>query len=137
MSRSPVNDVFMRRFLLLTALGLLALSASSVAGAVSAPGVVSGRVMREAKTIQCVAAPCLEPVPGLKITFTRLGIQRVVKTNREGRYSITLAPGLYRVTGPGLVRNGLDAVRVRAAQHRVINLRVATVPAQPDETSTS
>jgi len=127
----------MRRFLLLAALALLALGASTIAEAVSAPGVVSGRVMRDAKTIQCVTTPCVEPVPGLKITFTRLGIQRVVKTNREGRYSITLPPGLYRVTGPGLVRQGLDAVRVRAAQHRVINLRLAAVPAQPDETSTS
>ena len=118
-------------------LALLALDASSLAAGVSAPGVVTGRVWRDAKTIQCVKAPCLEPAPGVKLTFTRIDARRFVVTNREGRYSATLAPGLYRVTGPGLVRQGLDAVRVRSAQRLLLNLRIASTAKQQDEKSTS
>ena len=121
--------------LLALVFALLALDASSVAAGVTAPGVVTGRVWREAKTIQCVRAPCLEPAPGVKITFTRAGARRVVTTNRQGRYSITLAPGLYRVTGPGLVRKGLDAVRVRPGTPLVLNLRIGTPDDQVSEQS--
>ncbi len=121
----------MRRLIVLLVLGLFALNASSIVAGVSAQGVVNGRVMRDAKSIQCIAAPCLEPAPGLTITFTRAGTRRVVKTNAEGRYSIKLGPGVYRVSGKGLARQGLDAFRVRAGQHRILNLRVVTPPEQP------
>lgn len=99
--------------------------------------MVTGRVWRDAKTIQCVKAPCLEPATGVKITFTRVGARRFVTTNREGRYSATLAPGLYRVTAPGLARQGLDAVRVRSGTRLVLNLRLGSPAEQPDEQSTS
>jgi hypothetical protein len=126
-----------RRLLLVVVSALLASGASTVAAGVSAPGVVTGRVWRDAKTIQCVRAPCLEPAPGVRITFARAGSRRVVTTNREGRYSATLAPGLYRVTGAGLVRRGLDAVRVRSGKHLVLDLRVGTPDDQASERSSS
>jgi len=125
----------MRRLLLVLVPALLALAASSAVAGVSAPGVVTGRVWRDAKTIQCVKAPCLEPAPGVKITFTRAGARRVVTTNREGRYSATLAPGFYRVSGPGLVRQGpvdLNAVRVRSGAHLVVSFRVGKPDDKPD-----
>ena len=123
--------------LLALVLALLALDASSVAAGATAPGVVTGRVWRDAKTIQCVKAPCLEPAPGVKITFTRAGARRVVTTNREGRYSATLAPGFYRVTAPGLVRRGLEAVRVRSGKPLVLDLRIGGPDDQVGEKSGS
>lgn len=128
----------MRRLVLALGLALLVPTASSLAAAETAPGVLTGRVMRDAKTIQCVRAPCLEPAPGVKITFTRVGARRSVTTDRYGRYSATLAPAVYRVTGPGLVRQGLDAVRVRSGKRVVLNLRIgASGSTESEKPSTS
>ena len=128
----------MRRALLVGLLALLALDASSFAAGVSAPGVVTGRVWRDAKTIQCVKAPCLEPAPAVRMTFWRPGIRRILTTNREGRYSVSLPPGVYRVTGPGLVRQGLvdlNAIRVRSGARLVVNFRVGKPDDKPDDPS--
>ena len=127
----------MKRLLLVLVLALLASNASAVAGGASSPGVVTGRVMRDAKTIQCVSAPCLEPAPGVRITFARPGARRVVTTDRYGRYHATLAPAVYRVTGPGLVRQGLDAVRVRSGKRVVLNLRIGSADDGATEKSSS
>ena len=127
----------MRRLLVVVAVAAVALAASSVAAGVSAQGVVTGRVWLEPKTMQCFTVPCLEPALGVSLIFSQPGTRRVVTTNGEGRYRITLPPGLYRVTGPGLMRQALDVVRVGAGQRRVLDLRVDARYAHPDERSTS
>jgi len=118
----------MRRALLVITVVTLALGATAMTAATSGQGVVTGRVYRDATKIQCVRAPCLEPAPGVRVTFRRLGVSRGVTTGPDGSFRLALPAGLYRVTAPGLVRTGvvnLDAVRVRAGARVVLALRVS------------
>ena len=124
------------RGLVAIALAVSALAAASGAAGASAPGVMTGRVWLDPKTSECVAARCPEPALGVEIVFSRPGARRVVKTNGEGRYRITLAPGLYRVTGPGLLRRS-DALRIGSGQRRVLDLFVDGRYAHPDGRSAS
>lgn len=100
--------------------GIVSLVAASLAlvtvpTAVGAPrtGVLTGQVTRPATTIQCVAAPCLEPAPNIVLTILRDGL--VVarpRTDPEGRFKLSLLPGRYAIRNPRLAADRVVRVVV-------------------------
>lgn len=111
-----------------------ALALVPVVTAAPRTGVLTGQIVRDATTIQCARAPCLEPAAGLMLTILRNGL--VVarpRTDVEGRFRLALLPGRYAIRNPRLGADRLVTVVVGATAR--LDLRLAgtatTADAQP------
>lgn len=105
-----------------TAAALVVLLAASSAGAATSSSGLRGIVMRGPITPVCVAEqPCDAPAKHVTLVFSRNGrAVRRARTNEQGRYRVTLAPGLYavRLALKQTVGRGLEPSRARVAQNR-------------------
>jgi hypothetical protein len=88
----------------LTALALATATAAAACGGGSSAGRAGlhGLVMRGPIAPVCrTGVPCSQPAAKALLLFTRSGGAAVrVRTDRHGRYRVSLAPGAYRVTVP-------------------------------------
>jgi hypothetical protein len=115
------------RLPLLAAFAILSLT-PGLAGASAVRSGVNGSVKQGPTQPSCqVGTPCSAPVAGARVTFTRGGVVRHVRTNRHGRYSIRLAPGRYGVRVSG-ARFGYTPrkVTVRPGQMSLLNIHIET-----------
>ena len=102
---------------------LVALTLPAPASTAPRTGVLAGQVVRDATTIQCVRAPCLEPAAGVVLTILRDGLMVArPKTDAGGRYRLALLPGRYAVRHPRLAADRI--VRVVAGESSVADLRL-------------
>lgn len=109
----------------------IAACAALAGGASAAPrtGVLTGQVLREATTIQCVRAPCLEPGAGLVLTILRDGLLVTrPRTDAAGRFRLSLLPGRYAIRHPRLAQDRL--VRVEVGGTVRVEIRLVDVSAQ-------
>jgi hypothetical protein len=104
---------------------LVALAAAVVAssaGAATSSSGLRGLVTRGPIAPVCAAGqPCSEPAKDVTLVFSRNGrAVRRATTNEEGRYRVTLAPGLYavRLALRQTVGRGLEPPRARVAPNR-------------------
>jgi len=110
----------MRLALLLSSMTL----AVAAAAAQAAPprGTLTGLVTRGPITPVCVLGdPCDEPAPNVTLLFMRNGtVAGRTVTDKEGRYRVRLAAGLYGVRRPGVatIDRKLEPNRVRVASAR-------------------
>lgn len=118
----------------LAALAVVIPTASAAPSSTSgATGAVVGQVWNDAKTIQCVRAPCLEPAPGIMVRLVRAGhtVARVT-SGVDGRFRLRLPVGTYTVVGARLVGVGLEKpariVRVLDGRLTRVALRVMSAP---------
>ncbi len=68
-----------------------------------------------------VGKPCDEPAANVKLIFLRNGkTVASVRTGRDGRYRVALAPGVYRVRSPGRPALGsvIEPEKVRVPRER-------------------
>jgi hypothetical protein len=111
------------RFLVPAAAVVVALVVAGTASPAPRTGVLAGQVVRDATTIQCVRAPCLEPAAGIVLTILRDGLMVArPQTDTSGRFRLSLLPGRYALRHPRL---GTDRiVRVSAGESVVADLRL-------------
>jgi hypothetical protein len=97
--------------------------AVSSAGAATSSSGLRGMVTRGPIVPVCVAEqPCDGPAKNLTLAFVRDGhVVRRATTNDQGRYGVTLAPGLYsvRLMMGQQVGRGLEPSRARVAVNRM------------------
>jgi hypothetical protein len=89
--------------------------------------VVSGTVVLDPATPVCrVGQSCTRPLEAFKLDFSRRRVRVArVQTDRDGRYRVRLAAGIYRVTTPRSTRagRGLEPSRINvpAGRHVIRN----------------
>ena len=95
--------------LVVIALGVLVAAATA-----SAVTVVSGTVVLDPAQPVCrTGQPCTKPLAHFKLVFWRHGtVAARVLTDRNGRYRVTLSPGIYGVTTPSRPQSGLRPRRI-------------------------
>lgn len=97
----------------------------------AAPSGLRGVVTRSPITPVCIEGiPCSAPAANTPLVFSRRGVSVRTRTDRVGRYRVTLAPGSWSVrtaTAP-LIGSGIEphTVRVLAGRFRVVNLDIDT-----------
>jgi hypothetical protein len=94
----------------------IALTAAGGATAAKTSGL-RGIVMRGPVMPVCVVGkPCDEPAANVRLVFLRNGkaVARI-RTRGDGRYRVTLAPGVYRVSAPGRLAIG-SGIEPRSAR---------------------
>jgi hypothetical protein len=94
-------------------------------------GGLYGTVTRGPTSPVCRAGvPCSEPASGAQLIFTRNGnVAARVVVGKDGRYSVSLAPGAYgvAVTPQPPTGHGINAsVSVTAGQRRKVDFRIDT-----------
>ena len=109
----------MRRLACLAA--VVALTSAGGATAAKTSGL-RGIVMRGPVLPVCVVEkPCDEPAANVRLVFLRNGkaVARV-RTGSDGRYRVTLAPGVYRVSAPGrpVIGSGIEPRSARVPRGR-------------------
>ena len=103
---------------------IAAVIALGVAGGATAAKTsgLRGIVMRGPVMPVCmVGKPCDEPAANVKLVFLRNGkTVAIVRTGRDGRYRVALAPGAYRVRAPGRpgIGSGIEPQTVRVPRGR-------------------
>jgi hypothetical protein len=120
----------MRRLVRLPLLAVLAIVAlaPAVSGASVTRSGLHGSVRRGPIQPVCeVETPCTAPAVGVRVTFSRGGVVRHVRTNKRGRYSIRLAPGRYavRVSGASFGYSPRK-VTVRRGQMSLLRIHIDT-----------
>ena len=115
------------RIVRLAVVGAVALAAPmlSLGGANAATTRISGlRGLVLRSTPVCQTDHCEEPAGGVLLRFTRAGrVVTTVKSTSEGRYSIRLRPGTYRVKAPARpVGTGLAPRVVRVPRGRIVHV---------------
>ncbi len=108
---------------------ILAFVFAAPAGSVTTSGLRG--TVTEPRPVCLEDEPCGGPTAGVTIVFSRSGrFVKQVTSNREGRYRVSLAPGIYSVGSPdALPRLGHVSparVRVDAGRYRRVNFFVAT-----------
>jgi hypothetical protein len=101
--------------------GVIALTTAGGAAAAKTSGlrgiVIRGPVM----PVCMVGEPCDEPAASVRLVFLRSGraVARV-RTGSDGRYRVTLAPALYRVSAPGrpAIGSGIEPRSARVPRGR-------------------
>jgi hypothetical protein len=124
--------VFSLRLRRLTSFAVLAALAFAVGAASAgtsphssprATTLVTGTVLLDpARPVCQVGKPCSKPLVGFKLVFSRRGVRvgRAV-TDRQGRYRISLPPGIYRVTTTAhrQAGRGLEPSRIYVPSRRL------------------
>lgn len=87
------------RSLAVLALAAVSLAAAACATATTPATGVRGIVLRGPTQPVCeVGRSCDAPAPGVTLVFSRAGKERArVKTGRDGRFRVALAPGRYGI----------------------------------------
>jgi hypothetical protein len=97
------------------------IAVSSASAATNSSGL-RGLVTRGPIAPVCTAEqPCSEPAKNVTLVFFRNGqVVRRAKTNDQGRYRVTLAPGVYavRLTRKPSIGRGLEPLRARVMRAR-------------------
>jgi len=106
---------------------VLALVFAAPAGSAGTAGLQG--TVTEPRPVCLQDEPCGGPTPGVTIVFSRSGrIVRRVTSNREGRYRVSLAPGVYSTGSPAAVlplgHVAPSRVRVYAGRYRQVNFFV-------------
>jgi len=93
---------------------VIALGVLVAAATASAVTVVSGTVVLDPAQPVCrTGQPCTKPLAHFKLVFWRHGtVAARVLTDRNGRYRVTLSPGIYGVTTPSRPQSGLRPRRI-------------------------
>lgn len=102
------------------ALTVLLAGAAAAAGGASHSSAsatrVTGSVVLSPATPVCKAGdPCAKPLAGFELVFSRRKTTAKVKTDKEGRYTAGLQPGIYAVAAAhrSPLGRGLTPARVR------------------------
>lgn len=117
---------------------LVALALAAPASSAKAPtGLVSGQVFRDATKIQCIRAPCLEPAAGVVLGFKRGTKTFRVRTDDNGRFTLSLPVGTYLVRRP-VVRQGVaKSLRIAVRRDRTVRLSLRVARSGEDKPSCS
>ena len=110
--------------------GVVALALAVSAGGSTRSGLYGTVTRGPTKPVCEVDQPCEEPAARVTLVFSRNGREvRRARTNDEGRYRVTLAPGRYvvRTTARALLRI-VEPTRVRVPRGRYarVNLSIDT-----------
>jgi hypothetical protein len=109
-------------------LGSVALATAAVVGknngSAPAPALLTGTVVLSPATPLCrMGQSCSRPLAGFKLVFSqKRAVVARTKTDRNGRYRVSLRPGTYAVRTPAdgraRIGRGLEPTRIRVGSVR-------------------